>query len=77
MEMIPKAFPSWFPHTGADMASARALWLGVMGYLQLSLGLGFIARTQFWPSAQRLISLVPSGEPTALPLPGARGVTLR
>lgn len=77
MEMLPKAFPSWFPHTGSDGASARALWLGVMGYLQLLLGLGHILHTQVWPLVSRLASQVPSGESGALPLPGQRGLTLR
>jgi hypothetical protein len=77
MEMLPKAFPSWFPHNGSDGANTRALWLGVMGYLQLMLGLGHILHSQVWPSVIRLVSLVPSGEPGALPLPSPRGVTPR
>ena len=77
MEMLPKAFPSWFSHTGSDGANARALWLSVMGYLQLLLGLGHILRTQVWPSVSSLVSLAPSGEPGALTLPNPRGVTLR
>jgi hypothetical protein len=38
MEILPKAFPSWFPPTGSDQASARALWLALMGVVQISIG---------------------------------------
>jgi len=74
LEMLPKAFPSWFPHTGSDVANSRALWLGLMGGVQMAVGLGFILRTYGVPAFQRLVSLVPSGEATPLSLPGARGV---
>ena len=77
MEMLPKAFPSWFPHTGADASSGRALWLALMGFVQISLGLGFIVRAHLMPAVVRLVALVPSGESGALALPGTRGVTAR
>jgi len=77
MEMLPKAFPSWFPHTGCDGANTRALWLGAMGYLQLLLGLGHILNSRVWPPLSRMVSLAPSGDRGALALPNPRGVTLR
>ena len=77
MEMIPKAFPSWFPHVGSDGSNTRALWLGLMGFVQLTLGVGFVLRAHVLPAAARLISLVPAHQPGALALPSARSVPLR
>jgi hypothetical protein len=77
MEMIPKAFPSWFPHTGSDGANSRALWLALMGVFQMALGIGFIVRVHVVPVVVRLVALVPSGETAALPLASHRGITLR
>jgi len=77
MEMIPKAFPSRFPHLGPDGSNARALWLGLMGALQLTIGLGFVIRAHLLPLASRLVSLAPAPQPGALALPNARSIPLR
>ena len=77
MEILPRVFPSWFPPTGSDQSSARALWLALMGVFQMALGIGFIVRVHVVPVVVRLVALVPSGEPAALPLASHRGVTLR
>jgi len=77
LEMMPRAFPSWFPHAGSDGANSRALWLSLMGGVQMALGLGFIVRAYGVPAVLRLAAVVPSGEAPPLSLPGARGVTLR
>lgn len=62
MGLLPMAFPSWFPPSGADQASARALWLGTMGVAQIVLGLGYIVRAQIVPYAKRILSATPAGE---------------
>lgn len=77
MEVLPKAFPSWFPHVGADSANARALWLDLMGAVQILLGLGFIVWFHAIPTAARIVAMVPAGEAGALALPPARGVIAR
>lgn len=77
LEILPAAFPAWFPHTGADSASARALWLDVMGAVQISIGLGFLARMHVVPAALSIFSPGASTERGSLPLPATRGVTLR
>jgi hypothetical protein len=77
MEIVPRAFPSFFPPSGADQASGRALWLALMGGVQLALGLGFIFRTQILPVALRIISTVPVAGTGSLALPNPRGVTSR
>jgi hypothetical protein len=76
MEMLPKAFPSWFPLTGSDQASARALWLALMGAVQISVGVGFIVRAHVIPFVQGIRSMVPA-ESGTLALPNPRGVTGR
>lgn len=77
MEVLPKAFPSWFPHAGVDSANARALWLDLMGAVQILLGLGFIFWVHGIPVAARIVSMVPAGEAGALGIPTARGLTAR
>ena len=38
MSVLPLLAPAWFPPTGIDGTSARAIWLEVMGVVQLLLG---------------------------------------
>lgn len=76
MEILPRAFPSLFPPTRADQESARALWLALMGAVQITISVGFIMSAHVVPFALRLVSMVPAGSGTlALPVP--RGVTTR
>jgi hypothetical protein len=76
MEILPRAFPSWFPPTGADQASARELWLALMGAVQIAVGLGFIVRAHVVPFAYRLLPRVPEGT-GALALPNPRAASVR
>jgi hypothetical protein len=76
MEMLPMAFPSWFPPSGSDQASARALWLSFMGAVQITVGVGFVVRFYVVPFGFRLLSLVPT-ESGSLALPSARSVSSR
>jgi hypothetical protein len=77
MEMVPRAFPAWFPPTGADQASTRALWLALMGWVQVTIALGFLVQAHVVPAAVRLLAFVTGAQPIAPPLPTARGVTPR
>jgi hypothetical protein len=77
MEALPRFFPSWFPPTGSDQSSARALWLSTMGAVQITLGVGFVVRAHFVPFFSRLFSTARATEAGALALPNARGVTAR
>lgn len=77
MEILPRAFPSWFPHTGADQASCRALWLLVMGAVQITMGVGFLVRARLLPATFRLFSSVPTAGTGSLALPEARGASSR
>jgi hypothetical protein len=77
MEILPKVFPSWFPPTGSDQASTRALWLAIMGAVQISIGIGFIVWAHLVPAVYRILSSVPAQESGALALPIAPGVTTR
>jgi len=77
MELLPRAFPSWFPPTGADQASARALWLEVMGAVQIALGAGYMLRAYFVPGVLRIFSAAPAGDRETLALPDPRTVAGR
>jgi hypothetical protein len=74
MGLLPAVFPSWFPPTGADESSTRALWLDVMGMVQAGMGLSFLIRVQLIPFASRIFSTARSGETGSLALPQARGI---
>jgi hypothetical protein len=73
MEILPRAFSSWFPPTNADQASCHALWLDLMGAVQITVGVGFIVRMQIIPAAYRVLSLVPARDQGPLALPSPRG----
>jgi hypothetical protein len=77
MEILPRLFPSWFPPTGSDQSSTRALWLAVMGALQMALGAGFIVRCHLVPAIFRIFTHGSATEQGALALPSARVVTGR
>jgi hypothetical protein len=77
MEVLPKVFPSWFPPTGSDQSSTRALWLALMGAVQISIGMGFIVRAHVVPAVLRVFSSAHAAEPGALALPSPRGVHVR
>lgn len=76
MELLPVAFPSWFPPTGCDQSSARALWLDTMGAVQAGLGLGYMVRAHVVPFAARMFA-VPAGDRGAVVLSDPRTVAGR
>jgi len=41
MEVLPDAFPGWFPRTGLDGTSARSLWLHLMGFVETGIAASF------------------------------------
>ncbi len=73
MELLPVVFPGWFPSTGGDQSSARALWLDTMGAVQAGLGLGYIVRMRVVPAASRMFAAT-AGDRDSLALPNPRGV---
>jgi hypothetical protein len=77
MEVLPSIFPSWFPPTGSDRSSTRALWLALMGVVQITLGVGFIVRAYVVPGFFRIVSRTPAATSGTLALPHARGATVR
>jgi hypothetical protein len=77
MEVLPEVFPSWFVRTGADCSSARALWLDVMGVVQIGMGLGCIVSAHLAPFAVRFLSTEPARDSGTLALPNPRGVAGR
>ncbi len=69
MGLLPAVFPSWFPPTGADQSSTRALWLDTMGVVQAGLGVGFLIRAHVVPAALRILSPIPTSDRGAFALP--------
>ena len=77
MEFMPRFFPSWFPRFGADQASCRALWLSLMGAVQITIGVGLLLTTHALPVLSRAFASAPSRRPAGVVIPAARGVTAR
>jgi hypothetical protein len=77
MEIAPRAFPSFFPHTGGDQYSGRALWLFVMGAAQITVGVGFLVLNNLAPYALTIVARTRALVGARLPLPEARGVSAR
>jgi len=69
MGLLPAVFPSWFPPSGADGSSARALWLDTMGAVQMALGLGYLVRAHVAPVAVRILSAIPASDRGAFAIP--------
>ncbi|QYM78223.1 hypothetical protein K0B96_13050 [Horticoccus luteus] len=51
MQLLPAAAPGWFP-AGADGASAQALWLQLMGWVQSAVALSYFGALG-WTRLQR------------------------
>ena len=66
MELAARTGLSWLH----ELSSDQALWLCVMGAVQLGLGLNYMIRLHLLPLVRRLRSLaaVPSGAAPAYPL---------
>jgi hypothetical protein len=77
MELLPRLFPASFPPSGADQASARALWLSAMGVLQIGLGLAYLVRLHVVPFATRAVAAIRTGERGSLALSNPRAVSGR
>ena len=77
MELLPHAFPAWFPPAHADQASSRALWLDLMGAVQVTLGAGHLVCAHVMPALARILSVAPEGEEGALALRAARSTAHR
>jgi hypothetical protein len=77
MELLPHVFPAWFSPAHADQASSRALWLDLMGAVQVTLGAGYLVRARVMPALARILSVAPDGEEGALALRAARGTAHR
>jgi hypothetical protein len=75
MEIVPRILPSWFPPSGGDQSSARALWLAVMGATQMALAAGYLFRAYVMPFTLRVVSSVRTTERSPLALPNPRGIS--
>jgi hypothetical protein len=74
MGLLPVLFPSWFPPTGADESSARAIWLELMATVQISVGITYLVRERVVPFAGRLVAAIRASDAGAVALSKSRGV---
>jgi hypothetical protein len=57
MSALPHLAPGLCPATGFDGTSTRAVWLQLMGFLQVALGTGYLANVGFRLALARLAVL--------------------
>ena len=43
LALIPRFAPDWCPSTGVDGSSTRTIWLQIMSFVQLGLGVAYFA----------------------------------
>lgn len=67
MGLLPQLAPTWFPPTGLDGSSARALWLELMGVVQTLLGGAHVLREMAVPAAIRWLAVTPPPVAPVLP----------
>ena len=77
MGLLPALAPSWFPLTGSDGTSARALWLDTMGAVQVALGLGYLVGARLAPAALRIARGIPASDLGAFAVPDPHAVVAR
>ncbi len=67
MGLLPLLAPAWFPPTGMDGTSARALWLELMGAVQALLGGVRVLWQVAVPAAIRWLTFVPPPPAVVVP----------
>ena len=72
MEVVPRAFPGWFPHSAGGAGNASAAWLMVMGAVQFAIGAGVLAGMA--AVSGRLQALVQGRAHDGLAVPAPRAV---
>jgi len=64
MWLLPVIAGGWFPPTGIDGTSARALWLETMGLVQIAIGVTYLIRGELMPRFAEWLASEP--RPTAV-----------
>jgi len=59
MKLLPAVAPGWFPPTGLDGSSGRALWLEVMAFVQAGCGASFLFFRWVVPAMTRIAASLP------------------
>lgn len=65
---LPDIFPGWCPATGVDGSSAGALWLNLMGTVQIAIAMSYFAR-RVLGSIAMLMEYAPAAASAGLELP--------
>ena len=59
MGFLPTVAPAWFPPTGFDGTSVRAIWLETMSIVQGALGCSYLILRWVMPAMSRAVSFRP------------------
>ena len=59
MKLLPALAPTWFPPTGMDGSSGRALWLEIMALVQAGYGTSFLFSRWVAPAMMRVAAYLP------------------
>ena len=63
MAILPTMEPQWFPATGFDGSSARALWLELMSFVQGAVGGSYLISRWLVPAVVRAAAYLPQRRP--------------
>jgi hypothetical protein len=74
MGALPALAPEWFPPTGLDGSSGRALWLEVMALVQAGWSTSHLFSRWVMPAAARAWAALPQRKPAAVLLPASSQV---
>ncbi len=74
MGFLPTVAPEWFPPTGLDGSSGRALWLEFMALVQAGWSTSHLFSRWVMPAAARAWALLPQRKPAATLLPASSQV---
>jgi hypothetical protein len=67
MGLVPMVAPAWFPPSGMDGSSTRALWLELMGLVQTVLGGGRVTWHLAAPAIVRWLAVAPAPRAAVVP----------
>jgi hypothetical protein len=74
MGSLPALAPGWFPPSGVDGSSGRALWLELMALVQAGWSTSYLVSRWVTPIATRAWAYLPQRKPAGAILPASSQV---
>jgi hypothetical protein len=74
MGSLPAVAPGWFPPTGLDGSSGRAMWLELMAFVQAGWSTSYLFSRWVVPIAARAWVYLPQRKPAGAMLPASSQV---